>query len=227
MPKPLSLKAKVSTQSNKNSGWGNEWLSLGGNEGSWKTQMKKWTHAVAPEVSSLWGISRKGSLGNTQKICLFPSPASPKDVVPVDKTMGWWGGSWLCTARLGCRLFWKQGGCKAGRVCSILNFLQLGVWEQCSYIEEQKDGAWVMCSETGKEGKRRGKPVDVIETALQIKPGRHGPTGNAGGVPASASRNGFSVAMGMCCSPGSPALNLPCVCSQLISAPVDQFSICS
>lgn len=28
-----------------------------------------------------------------------------------------------------------------------------------------------MCSETGKEGKKGEIPVDVIETALQIKPG--------------------------------------------------------
>lgn len=34
MAKTLSVKAKVSTESNKNSGCGNELLPLGGNEGS-------------------------------------------------------------------------------------------------------------------------------------------------------------------------------------------------
>lgn len=105
MSKTLSLKAKVSTQSNKNSGCRNELLSLGRNEGSQNTQMEKWTHPVPSEVSSQWGISRKGSFGNTQKTCLFLSPASPS-VVPIDQTVGWWGGGWLCTASL--LLFWKQ-----------------------------------------------------------------------------------------------------------------------
>lgn len=157
MPKILSLEAKVSSQSNKNSGWGNELLSLGGNEGSWKTQMEKWAHAVASEVSSLWGISRKGSLGNTQKTCLFPISPSPNDVVPIDQTVGWWGGGgWLCSASPGCRLFWKQRGCKAaGRMC-LTNTQVLESNLRAVEIEEQKDGAQVMCSETGKEGKKRG-----------------------------------------------------------------------
>lgn len=66
-----------------------------------------------------------------------------------------------------------------------------------------------MCSETGKEGQKGEIPVDVIETVLQIKPGWQSSTGNAGGIPASASRNEFSVTTGLCYSAVAPALNLP------------------
>lgn len=81
--------------------------------------MEKWTHAAASEVSSQWGISRKGSLGNTQRTCLLPTPSSPNDDVPIDQTVGWREGGWLCIASLGCT--------ELEIMCLILRFLQLGV----------------------------------------------------------------------------------------------------
>lgn len=208
MPKTLSWKAKVSTQRNKNSGCGNELLSLGGNEGSWKTQMEKWTHAVASEVSSQWGISRKGSLGNTQRTCLLPTPASPNDDVPIDQTVGWWGGGWLCTAGLGCTEL--EIMCLIPGFCSLESTLTAAELDWGVKIWCLGDVLW-----DWKRGRKRGDTCRCDRDSPANQTWVHG----------SASRNECSVATGLCYSVVSPALILPtCLLSSLL---VNQFSICS
>lgn len=69
----------------------------------------------------------------------------------------------------------------------------------------------MMCSETGKEIKKKGKPVNVIETVLHVKPGAgyvvlQETVGLCLLLPAG---NGTSAAMGLCRSAGSAELKLP------------------
>lgn len=111
MSKTLSLKAKVSTQINKNSGCRNELLSLGRNEGSQNTQMEKWTHPVPSEVSSQWGISRKGSLGNTQKTSVCSSVLHLQMLFLLIKQ--WGGEEEAACALLACR----SSGNRAEKMC--------------------------------------------------------------------------------------------------------------
>lgn len=136
---------------------------------------------------------------------------------------------WAGEEEAGCALLaWaagSSGNMKQGEYVFYLSFCSL---ESNLRAADGRAKRWclVMSSGTGR-GEKKGKSVDVIETVLQIKSKWHGSTGNAGGIPASASRNGFSVATGLCYSAVSPALNLSPICSQLISASADQFSICS
>lgn len=83
-----------------------------------------------------------------------------------------------------------------------------------------------MCSETGKEGGKRGDTCKCDRDSPANQTWVHGSPGNAGGSPGnSASRNGFSVATGLCYSAVSPALILPtCLFSSLLLLTSSQYA---